>query len=456
MQNTFSSSSTTVIPRKIGLVTAVSIVVANIIGAGIFTTTGLISANLPGPGWVFFCWIFGGLLAIAGALCYSELATRIPEEGGEYVYLKKLFHPSLGFLTGWTSFFVGFSAPIAASALGFSEYFFEGANLEEAMTDTGNFLLYKKILSVVIISVFVSIHYMGIKVGSVVQNGLTILKILIILGLAFLGWIIGTGNTDHFFVGNIESSTGFAFGTAMMFVMFSYSGWNASSYIAGELKNPRRTLPISLVTGTVIVIILYLAINLFIFYALPYPELKGNIAVVEAAATKAFGNWIGNVFGLLVSLALLSSLSAYIIIGPRVYYAMACDRLFFPFASKIHSRFGVPGRSILIQGGIAIFMVSVSSLEQLLIYIEFALGIFPLFAVAGIYLARKRGIGEESAFRVWGYPYIPVFFIGSSLFLLVIAYMNRPLESTAAVITILAGIPLYYLVVKLNRRQGKK
>jgi APA family basic amino acid/polyamine antiporter len=454
MQNSFSSKP--VIPRKIGLVTAISIVVANMIGAGIFTTTGLMSSHLPGPGWVFSCWIFGGVLAIAGALCYAELATRIPEEGGEYVYLKKLFHPSLGFLTGWTSFFVGFSAPIAGSALGFSEYFFEGANLEEVMIDTSNLLLYKKLLAVTIILIFVIIHYMGIKLGSMVQNGLTILKILIILGLAILGWIIGKGNTDFFLVGNIESSSGFAFGTAMMLVMFSYSGWNASSYIAGELKNPQKTLPISLVMGTVIVIVLYLFINLFIFYALPYPELKGNIAVVEAAATKSFGNLTGNLFGLFVSLALLSSLSAYIIIGPRVYFAMACDRLFFPFASKVHSRFGVPGRSILIQGVIAIFMVLVSSLEQLLIYIEFALGIFPLFAVAGIYIARKRNIGEDSAFRVWGYPVIPVFFLICSLFLLIIAYMNRPLESTAAVITILVGIPLYYVVVKLNRRQVKK
>jgi APA family basic amino acid/polyamine antiporter len=179
--------------------------------------------------------------------------------------------------------------------------------------------------------------------------------------------------------------------------------------------------------------------------------MKGSIPIVGKAAEAAFGPWMGNLVSLLISVALLSSLSAYIIIGPRVYYAMAIDRLFFPFASKVHPRFKVPGRAILIQGTIAIIMVIVSNLEQLLIYIEFALLVFPILAVFGIFIARRRRIGEATAVRVWGYPFIPLFFLISSIGILVIAYLNRPLESTTAIATILFGIPLYFLLTRKRR-----
>lgn len=201
-----------------------------------------------------------------------------------------------------------------------------------------------------------------------------------------------------------------ALGTAMLLVMFSYSGWNASAYIAGEVKNPVRTLPISLLTGTFIVMGLYLFLNFFILYMIPYEEVTGVIPVVGLASEKAFGAWAGRTLSILISLALLSSLSAYIIIGPRVYYAMAREGLFFNFASQIHKKFGVPGKAILLQGLVAVLMILAGTLEQLLVYIEFALGVFPLVAVAGIYLARKRKLGEDTAVKVWGYPFTPLFF----------------------------------------------
>lgn len=443
--------SETDIRRQIGVFTATSIVIANIIGAGIFTTTGILATQLPGPGWVLLCWLFGGMIALSGSLCYAELATRMPEEGAEYVYLKKLYHPALGFLTGWTSFIVGFSAPIAASAMGFSEYLFAGLQNHLGFFGPDHVPLLKKTAAMSIILIFTCIHYMGIRLGSRVQNTLTILKIVIVLGLASAGFFIGD---KHWSILSLERSGSFdllGVGTAMMLVMFAYSGWNASAYIAGEIKNPRRSLPLSLITGTSIVIILYLAVNLFILTALPYTQLAGTIPVVEHAAVKALGPWMGKVLGILISLALLSSLSAFIIIGPRVYFAMARDRLFFSFASKVHPRFAVPGMSIVLQGLLAIVMIWIGSFEQLLIYLGFALGIFPWLAVASIFLARRRGIGDESAVTVWGYPFVPLFFLFSTCFLMVIAYLNRPLESSAAIITVLAGIPLYFAWIRLKR-----
>jgi APA family basic amino acid/polyamine antiporter len=436
------------VTRQIGPLTATSIVVANMIGAGIFTTTGFVAGKVPGGGWVLGCWMFGGLIAIAGALCYVELATRMPEVGGEYVYLKKLYHPALGFLTGWTSLVAGFSAPIAASALGFSGYVFSGLQSRFPAISNGELLIIKKASAIVIILALTGVHYLGIRLGSAVQNILTGIKIAIVLGLASFGLVLVNWTGSALAFGGGDAQGGYAFGTAMMFVMFAYSGWNASAYIAGEMKDPRRTLPLSLLAGTGIVIVLYLAVNLFILQSVPFQQLQGMEEVVKEASVRAFGSGIGNLLGLFTGLALLSSLSAYIILGPRVYFAMAQDRLFLPIVARIHPRYGVPGISILIQGAIAIFMVVTGTLEQITYYVGFALGVFPWLAIAGIFLARKKGIGDASAAKVWGYPVVPVFYLASSLGLMSVAFASRPFASTIALITIALGVPCYFLWVK--------
>jgi len=443
-----SSNQNTQVERKIGFVTATAIVVANMIGAGIFTTSGIMAANLPDSGWVIFCWLLGGFIALAGALCYAELATRMPDEGGEYVYLKKLFHPVLGFLTGWISFVVGFSVPIAASAYGFVSYLFAGLGDTASGLNPIHLILTKKAIAILIILVFTGVHYVGIRLGSGVQNVLTGLKIVLVLGFASTGFILAGSQGSHIVFPTSQSVEGMAFGSSMMLVMFAYSGWNASAYIAGELRNPRKTLPRSLLIGTVIVILLYLAVNLFIFHVVPYDDLKGTITVAERAAVHAYGPWMGAGLSILIGTALLSSLSAFIMIGPRVYYAMAVDSLFFPFASKVHRKYRVPGRSIIIQGSLAIFMLLIGSYEQLLVYLGFSLSIFPWIAITGIFIARKRGVGNGKAVRVWGYPFVPLFYLAASLTLMIVAYINRPVESSVAVITVLLGIPCYFLWIK--------
>ena len=434
--------------RNLGLLTATAIVVANMIGSGIFTTSGIMAANLPGPGWVFLCWALGGLIALAGALCYAELATRMPEAGGEYVFLRKLYHPSLGFLTGWTSFIVGFSAPIALSAFGFVEYLSAGLEHRLVGIDPSHLVLAKKSFAIFIILVFTTLHYIGQRFGAQVQNVLTVLKITIILGLAVTGMAVGGGDWSHLTLTREGSLGGMAFGSAMMMVMFSYSGWNGSSYIAGELKSPRRTLPISLVGGTLAVTAIYMAVNLFIFHSAPYDQLAGKIAVVEVAAVNSFDSWLGELLGGMIGVAMLSSLGAFIMIGPRIYYAMARDKLFFPFAGKVHPRHGVPSRAVAVQGLVAALMVVIGSFEQLLIYIGFALGVFPLLAVAGLFIARAERIGEENAARIWGYPLVPIFFLISNIALMIFVLFERPVESLAALATISLGIPCYHLWIK--------
>ncbi|MFC1725988.1 APC family permease [candidate division KSB1 bacterium] len=442
--------------RNLGAMSATMIVVANIIGAGIFTTSGFMAGQLPSPGWVLLCWFLGGLIAISGALCYTELATRMPDEGGEYVYLKKLYHPLFGFLSGWTSLFIGFSVPIAASSIAFAEYLFKGLSGNYNIDGSLPHIFYIKIIAVGIIAGFTLLHYLGLRLGAKVQNVLTLLKIGIILSLAIIGITAGSGNWGNITFEMNGSLDWMVFGTVMMIVMFSYSGWNASAYIAGELKRPGKTLPVSLISGTVIVIVLYLLINVFYFYAAPFSELKNSITVAETASVRAFGGWMGGFLSLLISLALLSSISAFVMIGPRIYYAMACDKLFFPYASKVHPKYKVPGRSIIVQGSIAVFMVLIGSFEQLIVYLGFALGIFPLMAVAGIFIARRRGIGNRTAVKVWGYPVTPLFFLVSCSLLMGIAFINRPFESVSAIVTVLLGIPCYYFWVKGLKVSGKK
>lgn len=432
--------------RSYGLVTATALVVANMVGSGIFTTSGIMAAHLPSAGWVLFCWLLGGIIALAGARCYGELATRMPEAGGEYLYLRRLYHPALGFLTGWTSFFVGFSAPIALSGLGFAEYLFAGLSRQAVDFAPDDLVLYKRLTAAAIVIVFTSLHYLGQKFGGMVQNVLAAVKLVSILGLASAGLLMAGGGIRNQIV---ATGGDFSFGAAMMMVMFAYSGWNASAYIAAEVRDPRRTLPRSLTIGTVIVIALYLLVNLFIFAAAPYEELRGKVPVAEIAAVHAFGDWVPDLLSGLFAVSMLSSLGAFILIGPRVYYAMARDGLFFKRAAAVHPTFGVPGAAIVIQGCLAILMIFVGSFEQLLLYVGFALGIFPLLAVGGLFIARAERIGADTAAPIRWYPFLPILFLVASTALMVIAFLDRPFESGMALLTAAAGIPVYFLWVRL-------
>ena len=436
--------------REIGVFSATLIVIANMIGAGIFTTSGIMAGMLPGPMWVIGCWVLGGLIALSGALSYGELATRMPGTGGEYQYLKKLFHPAAGFLTGWTSFIVGFSVPIALSAMAFTEYLFASLamRLDLAAVMPLSIDWTKKLFSIALIVVFTGMHLLGKKFGGIIQNILALIKFALLAGLLFLGFSFGAPDLSRLSLVSDFGNTGWAMGASMIIVMFAYSGWNASTYIAGEFKRPSRDLPISLILGTGLVLLIYLLVNIFIFSAAPYGQLQGEVTVVEKASSVAFGNWIGVLFSGIIGIATLSSLSAYIMVGPRVYYAMARDGLFFSFAGKVNPEKGVPGRAILIQGILATAMIIAGSFEQLLIYVGYALGIFPLMAVVGLFIARSRGIGDDTASRVSGYPFVPAFFIIASLALLVFTFIEKPVESSCAIVTVLLGIPFYLFWVK--------
>ncbi len=429
--------------RRLGLFPLTNIVIANMIGAGIFTTSGLLMTELKRPLLMLSLWAVGGLIALCGALSYGELGAAMPRAGGEYAFLSRLFNPLSGFLSGWVSFFAGFSAPIAASAIGFSEYLIRAF---PGLAGPG-----RKSYSILVILVFTFVHSRGIELGAKVQNFLTLIKIGLILGLIVFGFSAGEGNPGHLSGGEVfefDFSGWKTIGLSLMWIMFAYSGWNASAYLGSEVRNPRRNLPRSLILGTGIVLILYLGLNLLYVYAVPAGEMAGVISIGGLAAGNLFGKSFENVLSLLISFALFSSLSAFLILGPRVYYAMACDRCFFPFASDVHPRFKVPSKSIFLQGLIASLMVLFGTFDQILTYMGFSLGIFPLVSVIGVFKVRRLSLGP---YKLPGFPVVPLFYILAGAAILVLGFFERPVESGIALLMVAVGIPAYAVFRKSLR-----
>jgi APA family basic amino acid/polyamine antiporter len=446
-----SNKETNQLERKLELFPITNIVIANMIGAGIFTTSGLLMADLNNPLLMMLLWMVGGIIALCGALAYGELGAAMPQAGGEYIFLSKLYHPLFGFLSGWVSFIVGFSAPIAASSIGFSEYFSRAfPTLFEwgSSNDLLNPEILKKILSVFIILLFTSIHLRGIEFGSIVQNYLTVLKVGLVVILILAGLSLGRGDYTHFFQGG-KFTFNFAgwktIGLSLMWIMFSYSGWNAATYIGSEIKNPSKILPLSLLLGTAIVIVLYLSLNILFIYAIPPEEMKGVISIGGLAMGNLFSSSAEIIFSLLISFALFSSLSAFIILGPRVYYSMAKEGYFFKSISKVHPTYHVPSKAILLQAAISIIMVLSGTFDQILTYMGFALGIFPILAVLGVFKLRYL---QKNPFMFPGFPYTTSLYILAGLFMLTLAFFERPIESSIAVLTVLTGLPVYFVFKK--------
>lgn len=434
--------------RRLGLFPLTNIVVANMIGAGIFTTSGLLMSDLGNPVLMIALWIVGGFIALCGALCYGELGSAFPEAGGEYAFLSRLYHPLLGFLSGWVSFVVGFSAPIAASSIGFSEYL---ARAFPQLFDWGSAAgltspaVLKNLLSILIITLFTGIHLRGIEFGARVQNALTVVKVGLIALFIVVGIVLGNGDIRHF-SGGSAVSFGFSgwktIGLSLLWIMFAYSGWNASTYIGSEAISPGKTIPRSLLLGTAIVALLYVCLNVIYVYAIPPDEMKGVISIGGLAMANLIGPGMETFFSLMIAFALLSSLSAFIILGPRVYYSMARDGYFFRFVSDVSAASKIPAKAIILQGIIASVIVLSGTLDQILTYMGFSLGIFPVLAVFGLF--RLRTHRTSAVLGSW-YPLAPSLYLLFGIAMLILSFLERPGESSIAIVTVLAGIPAFFV-----------
>lgn len=420
------------------------------IGTGIFTTSGFILEELHNPYTMLACWVFGGFFALCGALCYGELGALFPRAGGEYVFLRQGLGKVMGFLSGWISLIVGFSAPIAAAAIAFASYLFHSFSLP---CPNWNLTLGKiqilnlspiNLTAVTIIIGLSLIHFHSLLIGSKVQNGLTIFKIAFLLIFIVTGLWIGQGSTSHF---GSHFKIGYlfqdSFAVSLVFVAFAYSGWNAAAYLGSEIKDPGRNIPLSLITGTIIVLALYLLLNLVFIYALPPQKMSGVLEIGTKSANALFGHDISSYFSLAIAIGLLSVLSAMIMSGPRIYFAMAKDKVFFKFFSQVNSKRHTPAHSIFLQAGIAILMVLTTSFNSLLMYIGFTLSLFAMLTVIGLFRIRRHVDHQKLTYRTFGYPITPIIFILGNLWIIFFSIKSRPLAPLMGLATIGLGLILY-------------
>jgi len=447
--------------REIGLFSATILVIANMVGTGIFTTSGFIMEELGNPQAMLLCWLVGGVFALCGALCYGELGAMFPRAGGEYVFLRESFGKGMGFLSGWISLIVGFSAPIAAAAIAFATYFFRilpasfSAKLTAPFLEIGILAISPiTMLAITVIIMFSLIHYHSVFLGARVQNCLTIFKVGLIIVFVTTGFCLGQGSIENFSKG-LEISLIFQdkFAISLIFITFAYSGWNAAAYLGGEIKNPVRNIPLALFTGTALVVCFYLLLNIVYIYALSPAEMSGVLEVGTKSAVSLFGDNVSRYFSGAIAIGILSVLSAMIMTGPRVYYAMAKDGVFFELFGKINGLRQTPVYAIFLQAVIAIIMVITASFDKLLLYIGFTLSLCAMLTVVGMMLLRIKKPDLKPSYKTFGYPVTPLLFISGNLWIIYFCIKSRPITSLFGLGTIGLGILFYSYFRRKNRRR---
>ncbi len=440
--------------RQLGVVSATALVVSNMIGQGIFTTTGYLAGDLGTPGLVLGIWVVGAVVALAGAFCYSELGINFPSSGGEYVYLTRAYGPTWGFMTGWISFFAGFSAPIAAASLAFAGYlghFWPALRQDHPawIVGSGAFSLRlggAQAAAAALIALFTVLNFFGVGLVAKIQNVLTATKLLVIASFMALGFLAGTGSWEHFAHSAVRTSpypVAGQFAISLFWIYVAYSGWNAPTYVAEEIRRPERTLPLSLALGTMLVAAVFLSLNVVFIYAAPLEAMKGELAVGALAATRLFGPEVAGAFSLLMAVSLVATVNAMVTVGPRVYYAMAQNKAFFRGAAQVHPRWRTPVTAILWQGVCAALM-TMTSFPDLIIYIGFSLTFFAVLSVASLFVFRRRPGWQRLRVVSFAWPLAPALFILVGAVTIAYGVTLEWKVSLAAIATITAGALVYH------------
>ncbi len=431
------SSATHAIPAapRISLTTATSITIANMIGTGVFTSLGFQVAGVQSGFALLMLWVIGGVFALCGALAYSELAAALPRSGGEFHFLSRVFHPSLGFLSGWVSLTVGFAAPIALAAMAFGRYWsrvFPGASpLAPSCT---------------VVALVTLVHLRDLRLGSVFQNFFTVFKVALILVFIAAAILSDSPSQISFAprAGDFSMMAGAPFAISLLFVTYAYAGWNAATYVTGEVINPAQAVPRALTLGTGLVLVLYVGLNWAFLASAPISELEGQIEVGHVAAERILGVTGGALMSSMLCIALVSTISAMVWAGPRVTQVMGQDFTFFRALATTHPG-GSPRRAILLQTAIVFALLFSATFEAVLIYIQFTLILSSLLTVLGVFYLRRTEPDLPRPYKTWGYPVTPLLFVAISVVTMGHTLVTRPWESLAGLATVLAGLPIYWL-----------
>ena len=439
--------------RHMRLRSATALVIANMIGAGIFTTTGFQAADLRNPLYILGLWVIGGILALLGALCYAELGAMMPRAGAEYVYLRKTYGPAVGFMSAFVSLVAGFSAAIASALKSFVIYLSHFFPSLAGDPTVGGVVGVVDLIAVGLVWFLIAIHLRAVRKGTGFNDFMTVFKVAGIVAIILAAAVVGRGDVSNLITASpsfgelSRTDTLAALGTSLIFVMFTFSGWNAAAYVASEMENPQRDLPRALLPGPATVLVLYLGLNAVYFYGASVDELAGQVEVGLVASRTLFGPTGVSMVTIVLCASLLGAASAMTLVGPRVYYALGKD--FKPFAFLARTRpTGAPAVALITQGVVTSVIVLSGRVDQIQQYAGFTLTLFATLAVSCVIVLRVRSPEIERPFRAWGYPITPIVFLAVSGWMMFWAFQGRPVESVLSLLTVVVGGLVFAIFVR--------
>lgn len=420
--------------RKFSKLTGISVVVANMVGTGVFTSLGFQLMDIDSPFVIMMLWLVGGITALCGALTYAELGANLPRSGGEYNFLSKLYHPCAGFISGWVSATVGFAAPVALASITFGAYL---SAVFPSISTTAS--------AAALVILLTTAHCLSRKTSSGVQQIFTAIKLLLILLFCLVVFIWGKSPQAINLIpqsGDEKLLLSGAFAVSLIYVNYAYTGWNAATYLTSELENPKHNLPIVLAVGTAVVSLLYLLLNLTFLSAAPMDSMEGKLEIGVVVANHALGGNASQIMGGILALLLISTVSAMTMAGPRVLQVIGEDFTVFSKLAVCNKQ-GIPVTAILFQGMLALFFILSSTFESVLVFSSFVLGINTLFAVLGVFLMRLRNLGVAGAYKTFAYPFAPLIYLGITLWTLIYVLILRPQEGWLGLGIIVVGGLIY-------------
>jgi len=438
---------------KLNLFDATLLIIGAVVGSGIFLTSGIIAQSLPSPGWILFVWFLGMILTLFGGITLAELGTMFPEAGGQYVYLKEAYGPFAGFMFGWIWILAVQTGGIAALSVGFAEYlsyFFPTLSLQHFIIEFQFInISFGQVIAIISIILLTTVNLFGIKSGSSIQIFFTVIKILAIGVLIVAGLYFSADSNQVASVSEqISMPTGAglwaAVGVSLIAILWTFDGWYAVNIVASEIKNVKRNLPISIILGITLIGFIYLLVNWFYVQALPMSEMAGTLRIGEKAVSYLFGNQMGTAMSALILISIFGCLSATIIYGPRIFYAMSKDKLFFKSLGYVHPKYHTPTKAIIWQGVWASVLCLTGTYEQLYTYVVFAMLLFYVALAIAIFVLRKKRPETKRPYKVWGYPVVPVFFGLAMLWIMINTLIEKPVESMIGLFLIVTGLPVYY------------
>ncbi len=428
--------------RQLSWLDATAIIIGTIIGSGIFITPGLVARNAPSPGLILITWIVGGLLCLLGALIFAELASFLPATGGIYVFLKEAFGPLMSFIFGWLFLLVIKPGAIATITTGVAIYVGELVPLSP---------LGIKLVAIFFIIIISAVHYRGVRLGSNIQNFLTSLKVILILGFIVVGltssaadWsLLSVGGSGGF---NLEMLS--VMGIALAAVLWTYDGWADICYMAGEVKDPGRSLPRAILLSTLAVIVIYVAMNIVFIITVPMDQMAISDRVAADSARTLLGAGGATLVTIAILISIIGGANGSIMLGPRVFYQMGADGYFFRWTGRIHPKFRTPANAVVVQGVWAAVLALSGTFEQLVNYFIFTTWFFFVLSTLALFIFRKRYPDIERPYSTPGYPWVPLAFIAIALAMLLNSLIQRPLESGIGLGFAILGIPVYYLLFR--------